>query len=240
MYKAVLRCAGRKGLPRNINGTGVVLLPSELYTLGETYEPEVWPAIMAEVREGDVIADVGAHIGLYTLAFAQRVGATGHVYAFEPDPASMSLLRRGVELNGVGTTTTALACAAGDGNEKVLFTTGRGSESHVTAGSGESGAQIETTSLDEVFDQARLDLLKIDVEGYEAHVLRGARRLLGDPDRAPPVIFIEVHPYAWERYGTTAELLLGLLTDCDYQVSDLRGNILSDIQEYGEIVARRE
>jgi FkbM family methyltransferase len=218
LYKAKLRWIGRKGLPRNINGTDLIVLLSELYTLPETYEPDVWASVMAEVHEGNIVADVGAHIGLYTLAFARRVGAQGHVYAFEPDPETVRLLRRGIDLNGAGGATTVLPYAVGEREQTVRFATGRQSESHVATVSGEHGVDIDTVTLDKVLSEVRLDLLQIDVEGYKAHVLRGARQILTDPKQCPSAIFIEVHPYAW----------------------DLSGNSVLNIQEYGEIIARRE
>ena len=89
------------------------------------------------------------------------------------------------------------------------------------------------------FGRARLDILKIDVEGYEERVIAGAKGLLEDGHRGPRAIFIEVHPYAWQATGTTSRSLLGMLEDCNYQIQDLAGKPVERIEEYGEVIAYR-
>lgn len=239
IYKWVLRRVGKTGLPRNMNGSDTVLVLPELYTLPETYEPDVWCALMREVHAGDVIGDVGANIGLYTVALAKRVGPGGHVYAFEPDPQTVDILRRHIDINGIGGTASVLPCVVGDREGMVDFTAGRESESHVGSAVPGRAAQVPSVTLDSVFAHARVDILKIDVEGFEEHVLRGGLRLLGDPARAPATIFLEVHPAAWEVFGTTSGTLLSLLRRNGYEISDVAGNALETITHYGEVVARR-
>jgi hypothetical protein len=85
VYDAVVNAAGRGGLERVINGTDRVLIAPQFRNLGESYVPDVWRLVMTAVRLGDLVADVGAHIGLYAMALAQRVGLAGRVTAFEPD-----------------------------------------------------------------------------------------------------------------------------------------------------------
>jgi hypothetical protein len=93
--------------------------------------------------------------------------------------------------------------------------------------------------LDSVFADEPVDLLKIDVEGYELHVLRGAAGLLNDANRAPRAVFVEVHPSAWEGFGVTDRSFLEELWQAGYRVSDLAGNDVSEITEHGAIVAQR-
>jgi hypothetical protein len=73
-YDRLSSLAARKGLTRVINGTDRVLIGPRWRMVGEVYEPEVWQQLMGEVRPGDVVADVGAYIGLYSIALANRVG----------------------------------------------------------------------------------------------------------------------------------------------------------------------
>jgi hypothetical protein len=71
IYIRGLQLLGRGSLRRVINGTDTVMVLPELYGLPDIYEPDVWRTVMLEVRTGDIIADVGANAGLYTLALAR-------------------------------------------------------------------------------------------------------------------------------------------------------------------------
>jgi hypothetical protein len=81
------------------------------------------------------------------------------------------------------------------------------------------------------------DVMKIDVEGYELEVLRGAQSLLSDKSRRPRRIFIDVHPYAWAPLGGTDKQLFSLLERHGYCVAGMDGAALSKITDYGEIIA---
>jgi hypothetical protein len=98
---------------------------------------------------------------------------------------------------------------------------------------------VPVVRLDTHFAGQRLDLLKVDVEGFEEEVLAGAEELLGDPGRAPRSIFIEVHPYNWHLCGTTSQSLLGRLRRLGYAVEHLDERAVEKIINYGEVVARR-
>lgn len=65
----------------------------------EIHEPLMTEIIKRETKEGDVVLDIGAHIGYYTLMFARLVGKEGKVFAFEPDPDNFTLLKKNIEIN---------------------------------------------------------------------------------------------------------------------------------------------
>jgi FkbM family methyltransferase len=240
-YRLVLRRFWKRGLERKINGVDPILISPELYdSVSESYEPDVWKAIMEATRPGYRVADVGAFIGLYTVALARHVGDRGQVWAFEPNPQTASRLRLHVKLNNVQNRVCILQCAVGDHHGEVAFTADRSSESHINTSTQTSKDRtVQMVTLDSIFAESRLDILKIDVEGYEEHVLRGGERLLTDAERAPSTIFIEVHPFAWNQVGVSSSSLLGLLCSYNYQVFDLEGKEVHQISKYGEIVARR-
>lgn len=239
VYDRITAVAARKGIKRILNGTDQVLLAPRWRMVSESYEPEVWRHLMGGVRPGDVIVDVGAYIGLYTIALAKRVGPTGRVVAFEPDKANFTALSENVALNSMQKRVDLRPLAVGETNGPVNFADRAASDSCVSNIAGPSRATIECVSLDQVFANERVDILKVDVEGYEEKVIQGATDMLRDPLRGPRTIFIEVHPYAWDGLGTTSDSLLSLLRKCNFEVYDLAGKRVERIDEYGEVIAHR-
>lgn len=242
-YDRFSSLAARKGLTRVINGTDTVLIASRWRMVAEEYEPEVWQHLMSQIRPGDVVADVGAYIGLYTIAVAKRAGPGGRVVAFEPDPVNFTALQEHVKLNGLADRVELRQAAAGATDCRVDFAADASSESSVSSPANASAnanrIRVECETLDRVFAGRHLDILKIDVEGYEGKVIEGATRLLRDGTAGPRIVFIEVHPWAWQAMGTTSESLLSLFRQCGYEVRDLKGKRVKLIRDYGEVVASR-
>jgi FkbM family methyltransferase len=157
------------------------------------------------LHDGDVVFDVGAHVGFYTLLASSRVGRRGRVFAFEPFRPNLYFLREHLRLNGASNV-TVVESAVSETSGVVRFAEGRNtSTAHIAA---EGTLQVETVSLDEVFVSQRLSsvaVVKIDVEGAEALVLRGARRLLASQH---PAIFLATHGSNMHR--ECSEILRGL------------------------------
>jgi FkbM family methyltransferase len=236
VYNSAVARFASGGLNRLINGTDQMLVLPELRGVSERYEPEVWPRIMSEVRRGDLVVDVGAFVGLYAVAFGKRVGGEGRVVAFEPDPANFETLQRQIVLNGLDGLVESRPAAVGNRDGLIQFASGRSSESHMTTNGGE-GRPVPVCRLDSVFPSAKIDIIKIDVEGFEEQVLQGAAVLLADEARKPRALFIEVHPYNWHLCGTTSDSLINLLRMHRYEVLNLNNRVLSKIDSYGEIAA---
>lgn len=96
---------------------------------------------------------------------------------------------------------------------------------------------VRCVRLDTIFANSNVDILKIDVEGYEEGVLQGGINLLSDGKRSPRVIYIEVHPYSWKAVGTSSESLLNLFGRCNYRVYCLDGQSVKQIKSWSKIVA---
>lgn len=236
-YNAAFSIFAAKGISKCINGTDSFRVSPKLRGFSEVYEPAVWRQVMTEVRPGDVFVDVGAFVGLYTLAVVRRVEKGGQVFAFEPDVLNYELLREHCRINTVSSSVVAENKAVGSKVGQVGFAGGRGLESRIETE--ESAAQVvDMVTLDSYFGGRKIDILKIDVEGFEQAVLEGAAALLSDQSRRPRAIFIEVHPFAWSISGATSDGLLALLQSRGYSISQLDGLPVSEIAAYGEIVAR--
>jgi FkbM family methyltransferase len=238
-YDRLIETLAPAGLERVLNGSDRIRLLPVLRQQGPSYEPDVWQALMREVRVGDVVADIGAFVGLYTVAVAQRVGPEGRVVAFEPDPANFALLRAQVALNRLEDRIELVQAAVSEVDGQGGFAAGRGLESRLATADTPEVKLVELRRLDTVFAERRLDLLKIDVEGFEEAVIRGGSGLLADPARRPRAIFIEVHPYAWSAIGSSSAGLISLLERSGYELEDLAGRPVSQIKDWGEVIARR-
>ena len=157
------------------------------------YERHTARACRQLLRPGMIVADVGAHVGYFSLLFADCVGESGHVYAFEPHPYNRCLL----QLNTARRTNiTVVGKAVADRSAEVpFFASSIGSGSHSLREdrvAAHARAVVHAITLDEFFDGMRLDFVKIDVEGAEELVLAGAERLLNSAK--PPALLLEVCP----------------------------------------------
>ncbi|MGH7925238.1 MAG: FkbM family methyltransferase [Candidatus Binatus sp.] len=243
-YDRMLETVARsRGLERVINGTDRFRLSARSRGfVAEVYEPAVWGRVTREVRPGDNVAEVGANIGLYALAFAGRVGAAGHVVAFEPDPVNASALEANVSVNGWHDRITVIKAAVGHSSGQVSFAAARGVESRIDTGHNCGDAiTVPMVTLDDALRGRRIDVIKIDVEGFEQQVIQGARRVLTEEHRRPRAILVEVHPYAWADLGTTTSAsFLRLLDEMGYRVEDMICTAVSGISEYGHVIALRK
>src|SRR5579863_1663592 len=147
-----------------------------------SFEHRETELVLQEVRRGDIVADLGANIGYYTLLFARQTGPQGHVYAFEPDPHNFSLLRRNVLQNGYANV-TCVPCAVSDrsGSVRLYRNDGnRGDHRVYDSHDGRSSLDIPCLALDDYFAEIDrpVNFIKMDIQGAEAGALRGMQRLI--------------------------------------------------------------
>jgi FkbM family methyltransferase len=128
------------------------------------------------LREGDLFLDIGANVGSYTVLASGICRAK--TWAFEPDPDTLRHLRRNIEINDLDALVTVFECALGAAQGEVPFTVGLDSTNKVAAPGDRNVRIARQEKLDDVIGDSQPVLIKMDVEGYEENVLRGAERLL--------------------------------------------------------------
>jgi FkbM family methyltransferase len=186
------------------------------------------------VQKGCVVVDVGAHRGLYTIWFAHRVGGTGEVHAFEPNPAFHPRLAvidshfGQVEFHPTGLWSRAgvMELYVPHLDDGPVSSLGRlsleGRFKHLR----HDVVEVTTERLDDVSFARPPSFLKIDVEGQELEVLRGAERLLRE---AAPVVLVEVEQR--HRDGDVQEVF-DYLASFGYEGSFVRGGSLHPIEAF--------
>jgi len=177
----------------------------------------IYPRLL---RPGDTVVDAGANIGLVALVAARAVGARGQVHAIEAHPVVAGYLSENVRINRAANVRVHQV-ALGDRPGVVRLAThpGDDSQNHVAAEG--PGTTVAVVRLDELLAAVgRVDLLKVDVEGYERFVVAGARGLLP----RTRMIYFE----AWERhagrYGYTVGELIGDVQREGFVVGRLAGD----------------
>jgi FkbM family methyltransferase len=157
---------------------------------GRWFEKE-WSFVPKLMRDGMTVVDVGANAGVYSLSLAKRVAPTGRVVAFEPSADARARLLAGKELNGSGNLEVVDA-ALSDFEGTAILAGGEGVDTELGMIKADgAGASVPVTTLDREATSRGLiiDFLKIDAEGAELSVLKGARGVLSDQT---PVVMFEV------------------------------------------------
>ncbi|HVH72643.1 MAG TPA: FkbM family methyltransferase [Candidatus Dormibacteraeota bacterium] len=182
------------------------------------------------LRPGMIVLDIGAHHGLYTLLASKNVGPEGKVIAFEPSVRECERLRQHVRLNSCSNVRIEPIAIGAERSRGKLFVVD-GAEDWCNSlrppavvGSGRSEL-VDVLPLDEYLSGAGItsaDFLKLDVEGAELEVLRGARELLRKPAR--PVILAEVYDIRTLPWGYPASKIVGHLDKLGFKWFQLRAD----------------
>ena len=207
--------------------------------LAGDYEPSETRFVLSHLQPGDRFLDIGANVGWFAIRAAERVGPTGYVHAFEPRAATAGLLELSILENGFDSRVTLhrLALGAQDGMTRLL-----GSETSSNLGGfrlardegdvfdGMTSEAVGMATLDSLSIDARVSLIKLDVEGAEPLVLNGARALLA---RDRPVILSEVFGSGLRQVSDMDVAgYADLITDLGYRIHTLENGTVGDRVEH--------
>jgi FkbM family methyltransferase len=194
--------------------------------LDGSYEPLLAQLCKRLIDPARDVIDVGANVGFYSVMAAKHT--TRRVLAIEPTPNALKLLRENIDRNGVGARVVVFEGAASNVAGKLTINTPVGKEEYSSLVSVvHSGAQsepmaqiqVETSTLDQLIHLYDLDpgLVKIDVEGAEHLVFKGAKNVL---EKNRPIIFTEFSPQAMRENAADPQAMLDMLKSFNYRVVD--------------------
>ena len=196
------------------------------------------------IKKGDIVVDLGANIGYYTLILAQLVGKSGHVYAFEPEPSNFEILSKNVKENK-HEHVTLVQKAISDKNSKIkLYVSKRNLASHriFDAEDKRKSIEVDVTTLDEYFQKFEkpVNFIKMDVEGAEGATILGASKIIEDSKNL--VIMMEYFPKWIKKFGDIPEEILRSLVEKKFKLFNINQKnkkldsilITNFVEEYNE------
>jgi FkbM family methyltransferase len=187
---------------------------------------QAWKNLFKEIQPAFHIIDAGANIGFLSMSFA-RLCPEGFIYSFEPDSENFDYLKRNRDNNkflNIALFKTALGEQPGKGELYKLYNNNPGANRILTNKPNQHviSETIEISVLDDFKKTGavqRVDLLKIDVEGFEPFVLKGAKEII---KTWRPILFVELAEVNLRQQGYTAKKLIELIESFDYDVKDAR------------------
>lgn len=177
------------------------------------------------VSKSSVVYDIGAHVGFYALLASELVGEGGKVIAFEPVPRNLKYLKKHLEINKC-TNVIVIEAAVSDKNGVSHFNEGPGSS--IGALSEDGNLTVDTVSIDDLVEKGEIpapDYIKIDVEGAELFVLKGAKSTLSNYS---PKIFLATHGH---RVPNVHRDCCNFLVSLGYELRPIVGDDLYDTKE---------
>jgi len=193
---------------------------SENYSGGINYEDDYFDLLELEITSGENVIDIGAKIGIYSLAFSKFIGPTGKVFSFEPTPDSFNILKKNMNENHLENIIIEQK-AVTDKNEIQLLELFESNGNNRINNDSKNSININCTSLDNYFSDSheKISFVKIDVEGLEPKVLSGMKNVL---EKNPKIkILLEYNPKLMKFYGYVPEKILEDLTKQGFSLFDL-------------------
>ncbi len=187
----------------------------QAYMVKGGWEAETTRLFKELAKEGDVIIDIGANIGYYTLLASKIVGDSGKVYAFEPDPTNYRVLSSNIELNGCKNIVTEQKAISDANGSVTLYLDNKDVGAHTIYKNGKVKRQVvvDSVTLDEYFKgkEYPINIIKMDIEGAEMAAIRGMGKIIAFNDDLK--IFTEFHLPWIRRAGVSPEYLISQLLD---------------------------
>ncbi len=199
------------GQPFYVNTRDTTVTPWIL--MGGHWETNVEKPLLSYAQPGMHVLDIGAHFGYYTVKLGAKIGASGRLLSFEPNPEMNKYLEQNIVLNGLLFMTHLHKCALGpeQGKAKLAYTAGNMAQANLLGDQpAEFSFEVPVETLDNLVGPSPpIDLIKLDAEGYEPLILRGGRRTMRNSPQC--AVMLELNLTRWERFAGVEDLpdLLG-------------------------------
>ena len=200
----------------------------------EKYEPYETQLILRQTKIGDTVVDVGANIGYYTVLLADIVGKNGKVYAFEPDKTNFEILKKNIKTNNLKNVVAVNAGVGSKNETKTLYKSNENLGDHKLfndqflisnveiiqnplvgkpTSSLKKGGSLKTETvkiikLDDYLANTKVDLIKIDTQGWEPEVISGAKNMIS---KNKPVMFLEYSPASYKQAKLNEKKMINFL-----------------------------
>ena len=203
-----------------------------LYSAFKAYADRAERRLVAsKLSPGSVVVDAGANIGIYSRFLALCVGDAGAVHSFEPSPDNFRRLRAAVsDLSNVHANQVAVSDTTGEQLLYISDTLNVDHRTYAVDGEARRTVPVRFMRLDDYFQpKQRVDLIKLDIQGFELNALRGATRVLSEnPDIK---ILFELWPHGLRAAGNSPEELLIFLKQCGFTLFAFGRNELQEYQQ---------
>jgi FkbM family methyltransferase len=225
IYNLLEKVTFGKGLPKSVNGIRVQLPAKYIRYFPSNYESENFTFLNNTCKEGAVILDIGAHIGLFATIAAKVSGIRGKVFAFEPAPSTLPVLNQTIRINKLAHLIEPVNQAMGKDTGKITFfisdEEADNSNSLVSYKDDRklNGVEVDVNTIDNFVSSrqlAKVDFIKIDVEGAEYDTLRGGIEVF---KKLRPCFILAIHPEPIQKKGDRLEDIYNLLQELNYDIS---------------------
>lgn len=225
------RLIWRSGLSHHFyirrNGYKLIFFPTSIsanmWQMGVTERSDSEHIIQNILREGDTFIDIGANIGSIAIPGKIAVGNSGRVFAIEANPNIYNYLNKNIKLNNLEINT--FCCAVGDEKGELFFSNLHQDDQNSISQDGEIKVPVE--KLDDIIHGLdRVRLIKIDVEGFELKVVKGAEEIISNTQ----YLMFECWDQHFQKYGYRSEDLLDYLRGLKFKIFNIAdGQIGSEI-----------
>ena len=223
IYKIIDVFTGGTGLSKHIHGIKVKLPTRYINYFPSDYEKENFDFLKRNVKQGDTVLDIGAHIGLFSVIASKLSGISGKIYAFEPSGETFSLLQKTISINSISNIEPVHAAVGATPGEITFYVSqvkGDNSNSLVSYKTDREliPETVKMHSVDSFVKEKNLTsikFMKIDVEGAEYDALRGAENTLRS---LKPVCTLGIHPEAVAAKGDKLGDIYDFVQGCGYRL----------------------